>query len=81
MPTIGESARPSHAFGPDEIRVLSDAFADALRVLGLPDRIDPVASAVAKRIIDLAQLGERDPIRLRDYAVGINQQSRAEELN
>ena len=56
-------------FGPDEIKVLSDAFEEALRELGLVDRTDPATLLVAKRIIELAQQGERDPIRLREGAV------------
>ena len=58
----------SGAFGPDEIEVLSNAFEAALRELKLVDRTDPVAEWVAKRIIELAQQGERDPVRLREGA-------------
>ena len=57
------------AFGPDEIAVLSTAFEAALRELKLVDRTDPVAEWVAKRIIELASQGERDPDRLREGAV------------
>ena len=56
-------------FGPDEIKVLSTAFEEALRELRLVDRTDPATQLVAKRIIELAQQGERDPIRLRDGAI------------
>jgi len=45
------------------------AFEEALRELGLVDRTDPATHLVAKRIIELAQQGERDPIRLREGAV------------
>jgi hypothetical protein len=57
------------AFGPDEIKLLSSAFEDALRELNLVDRSDPATELVAKRVIELAQSGERDPIRLREGAV------------
>jgi hypothetical protein len=57
------------AFGPDEIKVLSSAFEAALRELKLVDRSDPATELVAKRIIDLARQGERDPDRLRERAV------------
>jgi hypothetical protein len=50
------------AFGPDEIKVLSTAFEEALRELRVVDRTDPATQLVAKRIIELAQQGERDPI-------------------
>jgi hypothetical protein len=58
-----------HAFGPDEIRVLTSAFDDALRKLGLADRADPVVEVVARKIIELAQQGERDPTRLSERAI------------
>jgi hypothetical protein len=56
------------SFGPDEIRVLVRAFDEALGTLGV-DRNSPVAEALAKKIIKLAQQGERDPKRLRQHAV------------
>jgi hypothetical protein len=58
-----------HAFGPEEIKVLGDAFEDALRTLRLVNRDDPATEIVAKKIIELAQRGERDPERLRQAAV------------
>jgi hypothetical protein len=58
-----------HAFTPDEIKLLVTAFEEALRKLQLKDRSDPTTLLVAKRIIELAKQGERDPIRLRDGAV------------
>ena len=57
------------AFEPEDIQVLSSAFEEALRELGLVDRTDPATQLVAKRIIELAQRGERDPMRLRQGAV------------
>jgi hypothetical protein len=56
------------SFGPDEIRVLVQAFDEALGTLGV-DRSNPVAEALAKKIIELAQQGQRDPILLRQHAV------------
>ena len=57
------------AFGPDEIRRMTTAYEDALRVLGLVDRTDPVTEIVAKKVIEIAQTGERDPFRIRARAV------------
>ena len=57
------------AFAPQEVQVLSDAFEAALRELRLVDRTDPAVELVAKRIIQMAQQGERDPVRLREGAV------------
>jgi len=59
----------SAAFTPDEIAVLSGAFEAALVELGLMDRSDPAVELVAKRIIDVATRGERDPIRLREAGI------------
>jgi len=59
----------SHAFGPDEIRVLTTAFEEALQTLRLVDRADPATELVARKIIEFAQQGERDPVRLRERAV------------
>jgi hypothetical protein len=58
-----------HAFGPDELAILTAAFEDALRHMGLVDRNDPTTIMVAKRIIELAKQGERDPVKLRDWAM------------
>ena len=56
----------NHAFGPDEITILTSAFDDALRRLRLADRADPAAEVVARKIIELAQQGERDPNAAQD---------------
>ena len=57
------------AFGPEEIRSLSDAYESALQLLGLSDRNDPITELVAKKIIEIAQTGERDPQQLSALAV------------
>jgi hypothetical protein len=72
MPVIWMLQEDHHAFGPEDIKVLTAAFDDALRALGLADRAGPVAKMIAKRIIELARLGERDPVRLLEYALEID---------
>ena len=57
------------SFDPEMIKVMSEAFEDALASLHLVDRTDPMTEIVAKKIIECAQAGERDPIRLRDCAL------------
>ena len=57
------------AFGPEEIQLMTTAFEDALRVLQLHDRSDPVTEIIAKAIIGIAQTGERDPVQLRKRAI------------
>jgi hypothetical protein len=60
------------AFGPDEIAALVTAFEEALQELGLTDREDPATLMVAERIINAANKGERDPVRLRE--AGLNRE-------
>ena len=60
-----------HAFGPEDIANLTAAFEAALIRLGLVDRGDPLTTAVAKAIIQLAKNGERDPKKLCDGALQI----------
>jgi len=40
-----------------------------LRALRLADRADPVTEIIARKIIELAEQGERDPVRLRERAI------------
>ncbi len=56
------------SFSPEDVTSLVAAFEDTLSALGLVDRKDPAVLMVARRIIDLARDGERNPA-LRDRAV------------
>lgn len=58
-----------HAFEPDEITLMVMAYESALRELRLVEREDRITLIVAKRIIELAKLGERDPANLCAAAV------------
>ncbi len=58
---LHEFLRQDAFFGPDDLAVMSAAFDEALRRLGLKDRTDKVTELVARDIISLAKLGERDP--------------------
>ena len=69
MPISASDEHQQEAFGPDAVAVLAVALEDALHQLRLVDRNDPAVTMVAKRIIELARQGERDPIRLREQAV------------
>jgi len=61
------------AFGPEDIERLATAYEDALRALKLVDRDDPITEIVAKRIIEAAQTGLRDPDSLCATAIkGLN---------
>jgi hypothetical protein len=52
------------AFDPETIEVLGVAFDKALQSLRLVDRTDLATELLAKRMIEVAQQGERDPERL-----------------
>ena len=56
-------------FDPQAVKVLATAFDDACAALNVIDRADPRALIVAKKIIEHARCGERDPIRLREVAL------------
>jgi hypothetical protein len=56
-------------FGPDDIQRLSTAYESALRALELNDRDDPITQIIAKRIIEAAQTGLRDPDSLCATAI------------
>jgi hypothetical protein len=58
-----------HAFSPDDVKILVDAFQGTLRALGLTDPEHPASIKVAKIIVGLAKDGERDSARLRDLAL------------
>ena len=57
------------AFGPGEIGFMTTAYEDALRVLGISNRTDPTAEIVAKKVIEIAQTGERAPLGIRVRAI------------
>jgi hypothetical protein len=48
---------------------MAKAYESALVALQLSDRQDPLTEIVAKKILEIAETGERDPIRLRDRAL------------
>ena len=55
--------------GPDEIKVLTDAYERTLSALGLVDRNDPITEMIAKKIIDLSQRGVCESEKLSDMAL------------
>ena len=56
-------------FSPEDITALATAFEDTLRTLRLADRNDPIVLMVAKKVIELARQGERNPERLRALVI------------
>jgi hypothetical protein len=59
----------SCAFEPVAIEVMSAAFEDVCRTLGLAERSDPLRDMVAKKVIEFAQRGERDQARLTELTL------------
>jgi len=51
-------------FDPEAIRIMDRAFTDACSRLGLADKSDGATQLVAKKIIEAAERGERDPARM-----------------
>jgi hypothetical protein len=56
-------------FEDDAVKAMTVAYEDVLRDLNLADRADPLTEIIAKKIIELAQTGERDPKRLCEDAL------------
>jgi hypothetical protein len=57
------------AFEPAAIEVMSAAFEDVCRTLGLAELSDPLRDMVAKKVIEFAQRGERDQARLAELTL------------
>jgi hypothetical protein len=55
--------------GPEEIWHLTKAYEETLRTIGLKDRDDPIVQMVAKKIIEVAQTGVRDPAQISAEAI------------
>ena len=52
------------AFQPEQVAMMGDVFEDVLTRLGLIDRKDPLVDMIARKIIELAQTGVLDRVRL-----------------
>src|SRR5262245_27574203 len=66
------------AFEPEEITRMTAAYEHALRAIRLAERQDPITELVAKKIIEVARLGESDPVRIQIRALkelGVTPQS------
>jgi hypothetical protein len=57
------------SFDPDTTHIMGQAFDGACKELPHIGQSDLVKSLIAKRIIEVAKTGERDPNRLRDRAL------------
>lgn len=57
------------AFSPNDIRKMVTAYQETLLALGFADDDSPVTRLVAKKIIEIAETGELDPLRLSTQAI------------
>jgi hypothetical protein len=57
------------AFEPEAIVSMSRAYADVCRELGVDGGDGSETNRVAKTVIEFAQRGARDHVRLRDYVL------------
>jgi hypothetical protein len=56
-------------FDPQAIEAMSAAFEAVCASLQLLNRTDPVTEIVARKVIEVAGTGERDPERIRDLVL------------
>jgi hypothetical protein len=56
-------------FEPEAVICMAKAYESALVALRLSNRQDPFTEIVARKIVEIAELGERDPNRLRDLSL------------
>jgi hypothetical protein len=66
---IYELLKRNGSFEPEEVAMLGNVFEDVLQTLGLVDRKDPLTEMVAKKLVELATSGIRDPVRLKALTV------------
>jgi hypothetical protein len=52
------------AFGPDQIKVMTEAYEATLKSLHLKTGSEPINELIAKRIINIMQANENDPKRV-----------------
>ena len=57
------------AFAPEDIGRLVAAYEDCLRILNVADRSDPITEPLAKKIIEIGQIGMRDPVQIGRLAL------------
>jgi hypothetical protein len=77
MVPCGERARPINQLlkdskiNRDDVELLSAAFRLALHELKLLVRNDPVCDIVARKVIETAKYGARDPQEIAGRAIGV----------
>jgi hypothetical protein len=57
------------SFGPDVIEAMIAAYEGALVDLNIIDRSDPLTELIAKSIVNVTAMGERDPEKIKERAL------------
>jgi hypothetical protein len=78
---IYEIMRRQGVFAPEEVVMLGKVFEDVLRMKGLVDRKDPLTELIAKKLVELAVAGMRDPDRLKALTIqAFTQQQQQQQI-
>jgi len=51
--------------GPEELKLLTDAYERTLITLSVKERNDPMTEFIAKKIIEIGQTGLKDPAKFQ----------------
>jgi hypothetical protein len=62
-------------FEPEDLRLLAIVYEDTAKALGVTDQNGPVRELIARKLIALAQAGERDPDSLKELTIDAVQRS------
>ena len=66
---IHELLQERDCFSPEQVAVVGKAFEEILVAMALNDRKDLVTRIVAEKVVELAQAGVRDPVRLKHLTI------------
>jgi hypothetical protein len=77
---IYDLLRRQGSFEPEEVAMLGKVFDDVLQTLGLVDRQDPATEMVAKKLIEHAKTGVRDPVLLKGLTVQAFTQQQQQQI-
>jgi hypothetical protein len=78
---IYELLKRQGLFEPEQVAMLGQAFEDVLKTVGLVDRKDPMTEMVAKKMVELATGGIRDPERLKALTIqAFTQQQQQQQI-
>src|SRR5262249_25077302 len=69
MPFCSRQAQEAAVFSPEDVSAIIAAYELALSRLKVDDRKAPMATLVAKTVIQIAKEGERDPERLSERVI------------